>query len=135
MLIQAGGCAPAPLFQIRDAQVVRAGKTILHVGDFSLDEGEHVALLGPNGAGKTTVFNCITQFYKPTGGLIYYRNREDKVIVLNKYQVHDVIKTGIVRTFQNVEVIYELSILDNLLIAAHTPVSYTHLTLPTTSRV
>lgn len=77
-------------------------------------------LIGPNGAGKTTVFNCITQFYKPTGGLIYYRNREDKVIVLNKYQVHDVIKTGIVRTFQNVEVIYELSILDNLLIAAHT---------------
>ena len=47
MLIQAGGCAPAPLFQIRDAQVVRAGKTILHVGDFSLDEGEHVALLVP----------------------------------------------------------------------------------------
>lgn len=52
--------------------------------------------------------------------MVYYRNREDKIIVLNKYSVHDVIKTGIVRTFQNVEVIYELSILDNLLIAAHT---------------
>lgn len=87
---------------------------------FDVKKGEIFGLIGPNGAGKTTVFNCITQFYKPTGGLIYYRNREDKVIVLNKYQVHDVIKTGIVRTFQNVEVIYELSILDNLLIAAHT---------------
>ena len=87
---------------------------------FDVKKGEIFGLIGPNGAGKTTVFNCITQFYKPTGGLIYYRNREDKVIVLNKYQVHDVIKTGIVMTFQNVEVIYELSILDNLLIAAHT---------------
>ena len=87
---------------------------------FDVKKAEIFGLIGPNGAGKTTVFNCITQFYKPTGGLIYYRNREDKVIVLNKYQVHDVIKTGIVRTFQNVEVIYELSILDNLLIAAHT---------------
>ena len=87
---------------------------------FDVKKGEIFGLIGPNGAGKTTVFNCITKFYKPTGGLIYYRNREDKVIVLNKYQVHDVIKTGIVRTFQNVEVIYELSILDNLLIAAHT---------------
>lgn len=87
---------------------------------FDVKKGEIFGLIGPNGVGKTTVFNCITQFYKPTGGLIYYRNREDKVIVLNKYQVHDVIKTGIVRTFQNVEVIYELSILDNLLIAAHT---------------
>ena len=88
--------------------------------DLTIHAGEKLAIVGLNGAGKTTVFNCITQFYKPTGGLIYYRNREDKVIVLNKYQVHDVIKTGIVRTFQNVEVIYELSILDNLLIAAHT---------------
>lgn len=61
MLIQAGACAPAPLFQIRDAQVVRAGKTILHVGDFSLDEGEHVALLGPNGAGKSTFIQLLTR--------------------------------------------------------------------------
>ena len=42
-----------PLFSIHDADVVRAGKTILHVDDFSLAEGEHVALLGPNGAGKS----------------------------------------------------------------------------------
>lgn len=62
---------------------------------FDVKKGEIFGLIGPNGAGKTTVFNCITQFYKPTGGLIYYRNREDKVIVLNKYQVHDVMKDGI----------------------------------------
>ncbi|QOY59998.1 ABC transporter ATP-binding protein [Thermophilibacter immobilis] len=53
--------ASAPLFWIRDASVVRAGRTILHVGDFSLSEGEHVALLGPNGAGKSTFIQLLTR--------------------------------------------------------------------------
>ena len=86
---------------------------------FDVKQGEIFGLIGPNGAGKTTVFNCITQFYKPTGGDILYRSREGKVLRLNEYKVHDVISQGIVRTFQNVEVIWELSILENLLIAAH----------------
>lgn len=51
----------APLFSIHDADVVRAGKTILHVGDFELAEGEHVALLGPNGAGKSTFIQLLTR--------------------------------------------------------------------------
>ena len=50
-----------PLFQIHDADVVRGEKTILHVGDFSLAEGEHVALLGPNGAGKSTFIQLLTR--------------------------------------------------------------------------
>lgn len=50
-----------PLFSIHDADVVRAGKTILHVEDFSLAEGEHVALLGPNGAGKSTFIQLLTR--------------------------------------------------------------------------
>jgi len=65
------------------------------------------------------VFNCITQFYKPTAGSILYRTREGNVLRLNNYEVHKIITKGIVRTFQNVEVIGELSILENLLIAAH----------------
>ncbi len=91
------------------------------VDDLSFDvkQGEVFGLIGPNGAGKTTVFNCITQFYKPTHGNIFFRTREGNVLRLNHYQVHEVITKGIVRTFQNVEVIGELSIMDNLLIAAH----------------
>ncbi len=61
MMKQAGGPASSPLFQIRDAEVVRAGKTILHVDEFSLNEGEHVALLGPNGAGKSTFIQLLTR--------------------------------------------------------------------------
>ena len=55
-----GGAVP-PLFSIHDADVVRANKTILHVDDFSLAEGEHVALLGPNGAGKSTFIQLLTR--------------------------------------------------------------------------
>ncbi|WP_455137801.1 ABC transporter ATP-binding protein [Thermophilibacter sp.] len=54
-----------PLFRIRDASVVRGGKTILHVADFSLAEGEHVALLGPNGAGKSTFIQLLTREVAP----------------------------------------------------------------------
>lgn len=55
----------APLFSIRDADVVRAGRTILHVGEFDLAEGEHVALLGPNGAGKSTFIQLLTREVLP----------------------------------------------------------------------
>ena len=95
------------------------------VDDLSFDvrKGEIFGLIGPNGAGKTTVFNCITQFYKPTGGSLLFRGAEDKIIDLTKQQVHDVILTGIVRTFQNVEVVPEMSVLENLLVAGHRQVT------------
>ena len=87
---------------------------------FDVKKGEIFGLIGPNGAGKTTVFNCITQFYKPTAGQMLYRSKNHDIVDLNDFAVHDIIKHGIVRTFQNVELIWELSILDNLLIASHT---------------
>lgn len=55
----------SPLFEIRDASVVRAGKTILRVEDFVLNEGEHVALIGPNGAGKSTFMQILTREVVP----------------------------------------------------------------------
>ena len=91
------------------------------VDDLSFDvkKGEIFGLIGPNGAGKTTVFNCITRFYKPTDGDMYFNNANQKTVHLNKIKVHNVIKEGIARTFQNVELVWELNILDNLLVAAH----------------
>ncbi len=59
-----------PLFEMHDASVVRAGKTILHVDDFTLAEGEHIALLGPNGAGKSTFIQLLTREVMPL-----YRDR------------------------------------------------------------
>ena len=86
---------------------------------FDIKRGEIFGLIGPNGAGKSTLFNCITQFYKPQEGQIYYRDKFDNVVSLTDYRAHDVVKTGIARTFQNLELVWGLSILDNLLVGAH----------------
>ena len=85
---------------------------------FEVKKGEIFGLIGPNGAGKTTVFNCITQFYKPTAGTLLFQTRGGETISLTDYQVHDIVLKGIARTFQNLEIVKEVSVLDNLLIAA-----------------
>lgn len=86
---------------------------------FAINEGEIYGLIGPNGAGKTTVFNCITQFYKPNQGKVLFRSLEGSFINLVGKKTHRIIKYGLVRTFQNVELINELSMIDNLLVGAH----------------
>lgn len=86
---------------------------------FNVHEGEIFGLIGPNGAGKTTVFNCITQFYKPTAGTLLFRGQGSNIVNLTDEKVHDVILHGIVRTFQNVELVPEMTVLENLLVAGH----------------
>jgi branched-chain amino acid transport system ATP-binding protein len=87
--------------------------------NFDIYENEIVGLIGPNGAGKTTVFNCITQFYKEDEGEIWFTNKSDERINLNDIKVTKVIEQGLVRTFQNIELVKDLSIIDNVLIGAH----------------
>ena len=86
---------------------------------FAIREGEIFGLIGPNGAGKSTLFNCITRFYKATDGKIFYRDKFGHVVDMDNYDTHDVAKTGIVRTFQNLELMIHVSVLDNLLIGGH----------------
>ncbi len=86
---------------------------------FEVKEGEIVGLIGPNGAGKTTVFNCITQFYKNYTGSITLLDRNGDTIDLRDVHVTKVIDKGIARTFQNVELVPDLSVLDNVLVGAH----------------
>lgn len=107
------------LLKIEELSIAFGGLKAVDKLSFTIHEKEIFGLIGPNGAGKTTVFNCITQFYKPNHGNIYFRNTKDEVINLVDLKVHQVIRQGVVRTFQNVELIRELSILDNVLIGAH----------------
>lgn len=86
---------------------------------FHVKRNEIYGLIGPNGAGKTTVFNCLTQFYKPSAGTMLFKNNDGQLINLTDYKVHEVINHGIVRTFQNIELTWEVSILDNMLVGAH----------------
>lgn len=86
---------------------------------FSIEEGEIYGLIGPNGAGKTTVFNCITQFYKPDQGEVLFNTSNNEVANLTEFKVHNILELGLVRTFQNVELIPSLTLIDNLLTGAH----------------
>ena len=108
------------VLSITDLSIQFGGLKAVEALSFYVKEKEIFGLIGPNGAGKTTAFNCITQFYHPDRGEVIFRTRDDRVLNLVGRKVHDIIKLGLVRTFQNVEVIKELSLLDNVLIGAHT---------------
>jgi branched-chain amino acid transport system ATP-binding protein len=86
------------------------------VNDFNLElnKGEIVALIGPNGAGKTTAFNMITGVYTPTIGKIHYKDKD-----ITGIRPDQITKQGIARTFQNIRLFKDLSVLDNVLIANH----------------
>ncbi len=107
------------VLEINDLLMLFDGLRAVDELSFNVKEGEIFGLIGPNGAGKTTVFNCITQFNKATGGSIYYRNANGEIIDVNGKKVHEIVKIGIVRTFQNLELIWELTVLENMLIGAH----------------
>ncbi len=114
-----GKMADELILSLKGIKMYFAGIKAVDDLSFDIRKGEIFGLIGPNGAGKSTLFNCITQFYKPTAGDVYYRDRFDNVINLVQYHSHDVVKTGITRTFQNLELVLGLSVLDNLLVGAH----------------
>ncbi|MCR4440807.1 MAG: ABC transporter ATP-binding protein [Peptococcaceae bacterium] len=91
------------------------------VSNFNLElqPGELVGLIGPNGAGKTTVFNLLTGVYEPTEGDIEFNN--ESIIGLKPYEIT---QRGIARTFQNIRLFGNLSVLDNVRIAYHSHVKY-----------
>ncbi len=86
------------------------------VDDFSIDlsGGELVALIGPNGAGKTTVFNLVSGFYTPTQGSISLDNKSTKGM-----RPHKVTSLGVARTFQNIRLWKDMTVLDNIRVAQH----------------
>jgi ABC-type branched-subunit amino acid transport system ATPase component len=90
------------------------GLRALHRVDLSLNEGEILALIGPNGAGKTTLINVLTRLVAPDEGQVLYRGED-----LLRLHSHDVVRKGIARTFQNIELFPRQTVLDNVLIARH----------------
>jgi len=105
--------------KLTDLSIQFGGLKAVEALSFHVNNNEIFGLIGPNGAGKTTAFNCITQFYRPNRGEVLFRTKTGEVVNLVGRNVHDIIKLGLVRTFQNVEVIKELTLLDNVLIGAH----------------
>jgi len=91
------------------------------VGDFNLElqAGELIAIIGPNGAGKTTVFNLVTGVYRASEGRIIFRGQD----LIGK-QTHETVSNGIARTFQNIRLFKELTVLDNVRIARFARTGY-----------
>ena len=81
---------------------------------FSVEQGEIAGLIGPNGAGKTTAFNVITRLYKPDDGEVTFDGES-----LLETPPHGVIRRGIARTFQNVELFPSMTVRDNVLVGTH----------------
>jgi branched-chain amino acid transport system ATP-binding protein len=96
--------------------VTRRFGGIVALDGVSLDvrEGQIVGLIGPNGAGKTTAFNIITRLYTPNEGEVVFAGES-----LLKTPVHGIVRRGIARTFQNVELFKTMTVLDNVLVGAH----------------
>ena len=96
--------------------VTRRFGGIVAVDDVSLavNEGEIVGLIGPNGAGKTTMFNLITRLYKPDEGEIAFEGES-----LLKTPPHGIVKRGIARTFQNVELFSSMTVFEHVLVGRH----------------
>jgi branched-chain amino acid transport system ATP-binding protein len=87
---------------------------------FSAERRKITALIGPNGAGKTTVFNCITGFYKPTGGTIRLTHDNGKDIAIERLKDFRIAKQAkIARTFQNIRLFPGMTLLENLMVAQH----------------
>ena len=91
--------------------------------DFAIEENELVGLIGPNGAGKTTFFNLLTGVYVPTEGTIELEI-DNKKVLLNGKAPYKITDLGLARTFQNIRLFSELSVIDNVKIAYNMHVTY-----------
>lgn len=103
-----------PLLSVNGLMMRFGGLLAVNNVALELHQNEIVSLIGPNGAGKTTVFNCLTGFYKPTGGTILLGDRH-----LEGLPGQEIARLGVVRTFQHVRLFREMTVIENLLVAQH----------------
>jgi branched-chain amino acid transport system ATP-binding protein len=108
----------APLLAVRDVSVVFGGIIALNGVTFDMHSGQILGLIGPNGAGKTTLFNCLSRLYQPSSGDILMEG-----VSILKRPPHRIAEIGIGRTFQNVALFPNLSVMDNVRIGCHSRTS------------
>lgn len=108
--------------KVSDVTLSFGGLKALSEVDMIFEPGLITSIIGPNGAGKTSMLNCISGFYHPTQGDIFYKDKK-----LTHASPHQVSNMGISRAFQNLELFSGLSVLDNLLLARHQNLKYSFL--------
>jgi branched-chain amino acid transport system ATP-binding protein len=108
-----------PILEIKQLSMNFGGLKAVDRVDLDVLSGEITALIGPNGAGKTTLFNCITGIYAPTEGNIFITPPGGKRQKIHGLGIHKVTGCGIARTFQNIRVFPDMTVLENVMIGRH----------------
>lgn len=108
-----------PLLDLEDVTVKFGGLTAVNKVCMKVYPNDLVAIIGPNGAGKTTLFNTITGIYVPTTGSVSLGQKD-----LKNIKSSDITELGIARTFQNIRLFRDLSVIDNIKLAKHTRIQY-----------
>lgn len=109
----------AELLKVDNVSMIFGGLRAVSNLSLHIDEGELIGLIGPNGAGKTTAFNMITGVYTPSEGSIYFGGKKS-----SGKKSYQVTQMGMARTFQNIRLFSELSVIDNVKIAYNMHVTY-----------
>ena len=108
-----------PILEVNNLTMDFGGLRALDSLDLDVNQGEIVALIGPNGAGKTTFFNCITGIYPPTKGVMKARPPGQNTQQLNGLKPNKVTEVGLARTFQNIRLFQNMTVLENVMIGRH----------------
>ncbi len=111
------------LLETRDVSVRFGGIVALSELSFDIDAGQICGLIGPNGAGKTTMFNVISRIYDPTSGSLTFDGND-----LLSMQAHEISRVGVFRTFQNLALWPRMTVIDNVMVGAHTSSSQNFVT-------
>ena len=107
------------ILTFKDVTLKFGGITALNSVSFEVNPGELYAIIGPNGAGKTSIFNCISGIYRPTEGNVTYGSNS-----IPELRPDQVANLGIARTFQNIELFENMTVIDNILFGAHRQLNY-----------
>jgi branched-chain amino acid transport system ATP-binding protein len=110
--------APAPLLEVDHLTMRFGGLVAIDDLSFTAQQRQITAIIGPNGAGKTTVFNCLTGFYKPTVGQLTF-HADGQALLLEQMEGFRIARVGVARTFQNIRLFGQMSVLENLVVAQH----------------
>lgn len=119
-----GAFTPSPdaLLSVERLTMRFGGLTAVDDVSFDVRRDEITAVIGPNGAGKTTMFNCLTGFYKPNAGRLTMRRRTGEEFLLERLPDYLISRhAGVARTFQNIRLFGGMTVLENLMVAQHTP--------------
>lgn len=109
----------SPVLHVSGLSKNFGGLRALNDVELVVNNKEIVALIGPNGAGKTTFFNCVTGIYTPTEGEIFLYSPDGGKILLNHKKPHVITSLGLARTFQNIRLFGEMTVLENVMLGRH----------------